>query len=342
MKLTLKPLKDQVIVITGASSGIGLTTARMAAKLGASVVLAARNEDALNQLSEEINKYGRAISVVADVGKEEDMVRIADAAIRSFGTFDTWVNNAGVSIFGGCLDVSVEDMKRMFDTNFWGVVYGSRIAVSHYMERKVSGALINVGSSLDDRTTEMQSTYSVSKHAVHGWTNALRLEVEKEKAPVSVSLIHPGRIDTPYDEHARSYLESQPAHVGYAYAPEAVAEAILYCATHPKKDTYVGLPSKFLAVLGAVSPRLTDKIMEASLQPAQKDTSRPSRDVEGSALYKPGYGMQERGSGQGLERPSNLYVKASKHPVLSSILAAGVGAGIWLLTRKNKTGTPTH
>lgn len=116
MAISLKPLQNQVIVITGASSGIDLVTARMAAEQGAKLVLAARNGDALRQLVDEIrSKGGQAIYVVADVGQEDDVNRIAEAAIAEFGGFDTWVNNAGVSIFGRCMDVSIPDMKRMFD-----------------------------------------------------------------------------------------------------------------------------------------------------------------------------------------------------------------------------------
>jgi hypothetical protein len=127
------------------------------------------------------------------------------------------------------------------------------------------------------------------------------------------------------------------------YAPEAVAEAILHCAVNPKRDMHVGLQSKFFSVLGAVSPRLVDQIMERSMYPSQQDSSRPSPGVDDNALYKPGYGMHERGTNKGLVRPSSLYVKASKHPLLSSILAASLGAGIWLLTRKNNNpGAPTH
>ncbi len=332
MANSLKPLQDQVIVITGASSGIGLVTARMAAQKGAKLVLAARNQDALHQLVDEIRKTGgQAIYVVADVGREEDVNRIADAAIAEFGGFDTWVNNAGVSIFGRCLEVSIPDMKRMFDTNFWGVVYGSRVAANHFKQRGSRGALINVGSFLGDRAVAVQSTYSASKHALHGWTDALRMELEEEKAPVSVTLIHPGRIDTPYNEHARSYMPKQPAHRGMIYPPQAVAEAILYAAEHPKRDMFVGSQAKFLAILGAISPRLTDKLMEIWAFPSQQ-SDRPSRDREDNALYQAGYGMQERGTHQGWIRSGSLYVKAEKHPVLTTIAVAGFGITIWLLT----------
>lgn len=313
--------------------GIGLVTARMAAQQGAKLVLAARNEDALRQLVDEIRKLGgQAIYVVADVGQEEDVNRIADAAQAEFGSFDTWVNDAGVSIFGRCMDVSIPDMKRMFDTNFWGVVYGSRAAVNHFKQRQSgSGALINVGSFLGDRAVAIQSTYSASKHALHGWTDALRMELEAEGAPVSVTLIHPGRIDTPYNEHARSYMPKQPAHRGMIYPPEAVAEAILYSAEHPKRDMFVGFQAKFLAILGGVAPRLTDKLMEIWAFPSQQ-SDRPSRDREDNALYRAGYGMHERGTHQGWIRSGSLYVKASTHPVFTTIAIAGLGVAVWLLT----------
>ncbi|RRW44113.1 SDR family NAD(P)-dependent oxidoreductase [Pseudomonas luteola] len=325
-KLPLKPLSQQVIVITGASSGIGLVTARMAGRAGAKVVVAARNEEALQQLCAEIQQQGgQAAYVVADVGKEEDVSRIAEQAIETFGDIDTWVNNAGVSIFGDCLEVTIEDMKRMFDTNFWGVVYGSRLAASYFIKRGGPGAIINVGSFFGDRATPVQSTYSTSKHALHGWTDALRMELEHKQYPISVTLVHPARIDTPYNEHARSYMPNQPAHRGMIYPPEAVAEAILFAAENSKRDMFVGSEAKVLAWLSALSPRLTDKLMNKIMYHSQY-ADRPSRSREDNALYEPGYGLHERGTHQGCSyRSRSYYVKMSKHPMMSSVAIAGLG-----------------
>jgi short-subunit dehydrogenase len=230
------------------------------------------------------------------------------------------------------MEVTIPDMKRMFDTNFWGVVYGSRAAVNHFKQKQTgSGALINTGSFFGDRAVAVQSTYAASKHALHGWTDALRMELEAEGAPVSVTLIHPGRIDTPYNEHARSYLAKQPAHRGMIYPPEAVAEAILFTAEHPKRDMFVGFQAKFLAVLAGMFPRLTDKLMEVYAFPSQQ-SDRPSRDREDNALYHAGYGMQERGTHQGWIRSGSLYVKAEKHPALTTLAIVGLGAVALLLT----------
>ncbi len=136
MALRLKKLRDQIIVITGASSGIGLVTARMAAQRGARLVLAARNENALIELERELSDGDRrAVTVTADVGKPADVQRISRIARQKFGGFDTWINNAGVSIYGKLLDEPIEDMRRLFETNFWGLVYGSLEAARHFKER---------------------------------------------------------------------------------------------------------------------------------------------------------------------------------------------------------------
>ena len=329
MPVKLRPLSEQVVVITGASSGIGLVTARMAAERGAAVVLAARNGDALRQLAEEIRGAGgRAVPVVADVGREEDVARIAETAVAEFGRFDTWVNNAGVSIFGMVDEVSVEDMRRMFDTNYWGVVYGSRAAVEHFKGRTgPAGAIINTGSIFGDRATPVQSTYATSKHAVHGWTDALRMEMEAKGVPVSVTLLHPGRIDTPYNEHAQSYLEHQPAHRGRIYPPQAVAEAILHAAQHPTRDLFIGGQVKIAVVAAALAPRLMDKVMERYMFWSQR-SDRPSRPTGDSALHQPGYGLHERGTHQGHLRSRSYYLKAEEHPVVAAVAALGLGAAV--------------
>ncbi|EYB67283.1 hypothetical protein DEIPH_ctg045orf0012 [Deinococcus phoenicis] len=158
----LKPLAEQVMVLTGASSGIGLTTARMAAKQGVRLVLAARSGNALRQLTQEIvDGGGQAVFAVADVSREEDVERVAELARATYGGFDTWVNNAGVGLYGELMEFSVEDMRRLFDINFWGLVYGSRAAVRDLRER--GGALINMGSVTSEQTIPLQSLYSASK-----------------------------------------------------------------------------------------------------------------------------------------------------------------------------------
>ena len=336
MKIKLKNLDEQTMVITGASSGIGLVTARMAARGGARLVLAARSEEALKKLTGEIKADGgEAAYVVADVGKEEDVQRIADKAIERFGGFDTWVNNAGISIYGNLLDVPIEDMRRLFDTNLWGLIYGSRIAARHL--RKYGGALINIGSTLSDRAIPVQGIYCASKHAVKGFTDALRMELEAEKAPVSVTLIKPAAIDTPYPHHAKNYMGTEPKNPPPVYAPEVVAETILYCAVNPQRDVFAGFGGKMMSASGYYAPRATDKLMEKTMVD-QQQSGEPARSRSSGGLYEASGELKERGGYQGHVAKSSLYTKASLHPAMTTALLVGAGLTAMALWPKNNRG----
>jgi short-subunit dehydrogenase len=330
MSVRLKNIEDQVIVITGASSGIGLTTARMAAEQGARLVLAARNEEALHQLTDEIrDNGGEAIYVVADVGREEDVQRIAHQAIEAFGGFDTWINDAGVGIYGSVLDVSTEDSRRLFDTNFWGVVYGSLEAARHLRERNDSygGAIINVGSEVSDRAVPLMGMYSASKHAVKAFTDALRMELEKEEAPISVTLVKPGATDTPFPQHAGNYLEEEPKLPEPVYAPEVVAEVILHCVETPERDMFAAGSAKAHSTEAGMMPRILDWMMEKSYFEKQK-SGRPATHAE-EALHAPSTGLKQRSGTRDDARETSLYTKASMHPLWTTALLAG---GALLLT----------
>src|SRR5688572_3903559 len=136
MSVHLKKLDEQVMVITGASSGIGLCTARLAAKQGVKVVLASRNEDELKEVARNIKEQGgQAAYCVADVARPDEVAKIAEVAQREFGGFDTWVNNAGVSIYGRLTETPLEEKRRLFDVNFWGVIHGCKVAVDHLRTR---------------------------------------------------------------------------------------------------------------------------------------------------------------------------------------------------------------
>lgn len=331
MKLKLKKLDQQVIVLTGASSGIGLVTARMAARQGARLVLVSRSEQALSTLTTELTASGgQALHVVADVSKEEDNQRIADTAIERFGGFDTWVNNAGISIYGELLNVPVKDMRQLFETNFWGVVYGSLAAARHFEKTGHSGAIINIGSTLSDRALPIQGMYSASKHAVKGFTDALRMELEAENAPISVSLIKPAGIDTPYVQHAKNYLEVQPKNPPPVYAPEVVAEVILHCAVHPERDVFAGAGGKMISAFGHYAPRITDKFMERFFIDQQKTKERTTGPSD-RGLYVASGNLDERGGHPGYVSESSLYSRASVRPKLTAALAIGAGLALFSL-----------
>jgi len=334
--MKLKPLREQVIVITGASSGIGLATARAAAHEGARLVLFSRNEDALKTIVDEINaREDQAIHVTGDVARREDLERAADAAIARFGGFDTWINNAGVSLYGRLEEASEEDHRRLFETNFWGVVHGSLVAIHHLKQR--GGALINLGSVLSDQAIPIQGMYSASKHAVKGFTDALRMELEAESAPVSVTLVKPAAINTPYPQHAKNYLDEEPSLPPPVYQPEEVARAILFAAAHPKRDLYIGSASKTMSVANRAMPRLMDRVSEKFMIPAQ--SRGPSRRDREGALHRQGEGGQMRGNAPGHVMRSSYYTRVTMHPVLTGTLLAAAGlTAATLLTRSRRNG----
>ena len=274
MEVPLKKLSEQIIVITGATSGIGPTTARMAADGGASLVLAAHDAEALARLAGELGARGAlALAVPIDVGLRDDVARLGQAAIDRFGRIDTWVNNAGVSIVGRHEDVTDEDRQRLFQTNFWGVVHGSLEALRRM--KRDGGALINVGGEVSDRAVPPQGIYSASKHAIKGFTDSLRMEIEKDEVPISVTLIKPAAIDTMPGAHAKNHLRHAPR-LPPLYAPEVVAGAILHAAQHPQRDVYVGGTAKMIAVGNFHMPRHFDRHMKATIFNCGARTARRS------------------------------------------------------------------
>ncbi|UPV73124.1 SDR family oxidoreductase [Halorussus limi] len=323
MSVDLKPVEEQVMVITGASSGIGLTTARMAADRGARVVLAARSEDALRDLTDEITQSGgEATYVVADVSDRDDVREIAETARDAYGGFDTWVNVAGAFLYGKLEETPVEEMREQFDTNVWGLLYGSLEAADLLKER--GGAIINIGSVASDRAIPLQGSYSASKHAVKGFTDALRMELEQEGAPVSVTLVKPASIDTPYPDHAKNYMDEEATLPPPIYTPETVARAILHAAEHPQRDVYVGGGAKGMAALGYYAAGLMDTIMEKLFVPMQKK-DRPARSDENN-LDGPTGDLEERGDYDRHVSETSAYTEASQRRSLTGLALAGLGA----------------
>jgi short-subunit dehydrogenase len=331
MSIKLKPLNEQTIVITGASSGIGLATSRSAAAKGAKLVLASRNQEALEKLQQEIrSEGGQAIYTVADVGKQEDVQKIADAALEHYGGFDTWVNNAGVSIYGRLEEVSDEDNRRLFETNFWGVVYGSQIAAVHLKAK--GGSIINLGSVLSEEAMPLQGMYSASKHAVKGYTDALRIELENEKAPVSVTLIKPTSINTPYPQHARNYLDEELTLPPPVYAPEEVANAILYAAAHQKRDIYIGGAARFMSSSNKHFPSVMDWITGKFMIDFQKK-DKPAEHRDGS-LHHAGKDGEVYGNYEGHMMKKSYYTRAALNPAATWTILAFTGAITYWLTKR--------
>jgi len=317
----LKPLAEQSIVITGASSGIGLATARLAAKRGARVVLAARDGEALAQICRELEAQGaKAVYCVADVSDQDQVEQVARTAIEAFGGFDSWVNNAGIGVIGTVEETSLADHRRIFEVNYFGLVYGSLAAVRHFRETGKHGAVINLGSAVSDMPELLSVPYSASKHAIKGFTDGLRLELMQQDVPISVTLIKPSGIDTPFFDHAKSYVGGLGKAPGMNYAPRVVAEAILYAAEHPKRSLAVGSMSAFGGRFAAVAPGAVQ--WGQSLWSYKMLVDYGHMPEDDNLFHAPREGRERSRFGSG--RGFSLTTAAQMHPTLA--LGAGVVA----------------
>ncbi|MEZ0497113.1 SDR family oxidoreductase [Sphingomonas sp. IW22] len=335
MPFSLKPLSNQVIVITGATSGHGLCTAQMAAAAGAKVMLAARDESALRRVRDEIRASGgTAEYVVTDTGIEAEVNHLAAETIARFGGFDTWVNNAGIGVYARILELAIDDHRKVFETNYWGMVHGSMAAV-RYLKDQDGGAVINVGSINSDMGGPLLAAYNASKHAVKGFTNSLRIEMMMSRYPVSVTLIKPSAIGTPFTEHGRNTTGYQARLPRPIYAPDVVAKAILDAAQHRRRAVTVGGGGKF-QVLGAVMlPSLFDRIA-VKMADALIDRNTPVEAVEGN-LYQP-QGNDGQTEGRQRGRRFSSFTAARRHGWMTAGAIAALGtAGALILRRRSNT-----
>jgi short-subunit dehydrogenase len=335
------PINEQVLVITGATSGIGLATARLAVRRGARVVLVSRDAGALERVAGELNQGDPrrrvALGCAADVSFPEQLEQVVKAAEAQFGRFHTWVNNAGVAIYGRITDVPVDDQRRLFDVNVWGVVNGARAAVRHFAARR--GVIINVGSIASDMAMPLQGAYSASKHAVKAFTNALRLEVDQAGLPIAVCLIKPSAIDTPFFDHARNYMAYDVEAPPPLYSPDVVARAILRCAVRPSREVTVGGAGRAMTLGAALAPRLSDLYMKRLMFQAQQGA--PADDLHWGNLETPAGPYLEAGGHARAPMTRSAYTQAVLSdvgravPVVAAAAALTAAVGLWRTNRRH-------
>lgn len=273
-----RPIQNQVIVITGASSGIGRCTATYLAARGARVVLTSRRAEALDEVVREIETAGgQALAVPGDVTREADLRAVAEAAVRRFGRIDTWVNNAGVYIQGRVQDISLDEYRRILNVDFVGVVNGTQRALE-VMLPQGKGVIVQISSVAAKRGVPYTSPYSAAKAAIVGFTSALRAELRG--SGVHLSIVYPPTVDTPIYDNARGKLGVAPKPAPPISDPIEAAEAIEHLARTGERERYFGWAGA-LATVDAVSPAVGDWLLHHVQGFTYSDTpARPDDNVD--------------------------------------------------------------
>lgn len=339
MKINLKPLSAQVVVVFGASSGIGRLTALEFAKKGAKVCVAARSEEGLKSLVAEIEENGgESFYVTADAAKFEQVKIVAEKTVERYGRLDTWIHCAGTFIFAPFTKTEPEEYARLIEVNLLGQIYGAKAAFPHLKKR--GGALIHVTSVEAWRTVPLQSAYGASKHGVYGFLQALRAEFAHNKVPVAVTQILPAAINTPIYDKGRNKMPFKPRPVPPIYHPQVVVRAILYAAENPIKDLIAGSAGVGVVIAERLSPRLSDWISEKIGFIGQRTDIPSSGDYEGN-LFEPvaGFDTVEGifSSEQIINDPHSWIT--TRPNVRSALLAAGAiigGFALWRVLKENR------
>jgi len=253
-----RPLRGQVVVVTGASSGIGRETCLQLARAGSRITALARGQEALDTLAAEVTRIGGEIEAISvDVADWPAVESAAARTVERFGRIDTWINNAAVSVYATIEDLTVDEIHRVTEVNYLGQVHGVKAALPH-LRNNGGGTIINVGSALSERAVPLQAAYVAAKHAIKGFSEALRVEMLREGSGIDVVLVEPSSMNTPLFEHARSKVGVRPVPIPPIYEPRVTAQAIVHAAQQPIPVIATGGASKAFTLVERLNPRLLD------------------------------------------------------------------------------------
>ena len=341
-EVRLRPIGDQVVVVMGASSGIGRETARRFAGRGAKVVVSARSVPGLESLVGEIRAAGgEAVAEPADVSDFAQVAKVADAAVQHFGGLDTWVHAAAVSVYAPFQDLQPEELARVIDVNLVGQGYGALAALPHLQSRG-GGALIHISSMLAETAFPLQAPYNASKHGLKGMIDTMRLDLAHAAVPVSVTNVMPGAINTPLFDKARARIGVAPTAPPPVYEASVVADAILRAAETPLGDVVVGGAGKVQTVLSRFAPGLADTMARAVGTAAQR-TDEPIGERPGN-LFEPVAGHDTVEGHFGVTRSTSAWTWLDSHAVPGVAAAGravrGVAESAGRLLAKDGAGRP--
>jgi NAD(P)-dependent dehydrogenase (short-subunit alcohol dehydrogenase family) len=326
-----EPVMAEVVVITGASAGIGRATACEFAKHGCSVALLARGRAGLEAAAREVEALGgQALVIPTDVADFGTVERAADEVVERFGHIDIWVNNAFAGIFSRFMDMSLEEFRRVTDVTYFGQVHGMRAALKHMLPRD-AGTIVLVGSALAYRGIPLQSAYCAAKHALQGLQDSLRVELLAMDSKVRLTMVQLPGVNTPQFDWIRAHTKGTPRPVGAIYQPEVAARAIWKAAHSSRKQWIVGAPAYEAIMADKFASPLLDRQLAAGNIEAQQDP-QPLSAERADNLFEPvdeGEDHGAHGRFDDTSRARSPLLWASEHRAwLAAGAALAVGAGL--------------
>jgi short-subunit dehydrogenase len=328
------PRLPKLVVVTGASAGVGRAAALAFARLGADVALLARDAEALGQVADIARNYGvRALPIALDVAAAHEVEAAADRIEAELGPIDVWVNNAMVTVFAPVAQMKPEEFARVTDVTYLGYVWGTMAALQRMRSRN-KGVIVQVGSALAYRAIPLQAAYCGAKHAIRGFTDALRCELLHEKSNIHVTMVQMPSLNTPQFDWAKSRMPGAPRPVAPVYEPEVAARAIVWAATHRRRELYVGLPSIKAIIANKFVPGYLDRYLAKRAFPGQqrKSPTEPDHAVD---LWKPVPGAHRLRGSFSAEAKSNsasLWLDTHRGAAFGAALVVGLVA--WIARRR--------
>ncbi|QNS02765.1 SDR family oxidoreductase [Streptomyces xanthii] len=330
----MEPTRSEIVVITGASAGVGRATARLYARRGAWIVLVARGRDGLRAAAEEVEALGgRALVQPADVSDARQVEAVAEAAEEAFGPIDVWVNCAFATVFAPFAEITAEEYARVTDVAYHGFVNGTRAALARMLPRD-RGTVVQVGSALGERAIPLQSAYCGAKHAVNGFTSAVRTELLHRHSRVRVTVVQLPAVNTPQFSWVRSRLRGHPSPVPPIYQPEVAARAIVHAAGHPGRKQYlVGAATWATIWANRLAPAALDRYLARTAFDTQQTDARPESPPGGNLFTPsddlPGTDAGAHGVFDTCSHPHSWHAALSRHRgTVTAAATAAAGAAV--------------
>ncbi len=331
-----------VVVVTGASAGVGRAAARAFGARGASVALLARGERGLDAAADEVRAAGgEAMTVPVDVADAQAVDAAADRVTRAYGRIDVWVNAAFTTVFAPVTEVSPEELRRATEVTYLGSVHGIRAALRRMTGQPDGGTIVQVGSALAYRSVPLQSTYCGAKSAIRGFFDSLRCELRHDRSPVRLTMVQLPGLDTPQFSWVLSRMDGHPRPVAPVYAPEVAARGIVYAACHPRRREYwVGGSTVATLIGNRLAPALLERYLARTGYGSQQ-TGEPRPADAPTALWEPAdgpdgtdYGANGVFGGEARHRSAQLWLSRHRRRLAGAGALAALGAGALAAVRR--------